>query len=65
MMQPDLFAVAPPLTCGHCVHRNSQNETIESGGCPIHMTNRHRDDPGCDWWFGLSQLRAALYGRAA
>lgn len=68
-MQTDLFAPplasAPPRVCGSCVVRNAINEAQLEGACSRTGQLQHRDAPACAQWFGLAQLRAPLYGKAA
>ena len=68
MSQGDLFVAPPPVvprTCGTCVTRNACNEEQELGDCSRTMRAMHRDEPACENWFGLEQLRRPLYGRKA
>lgn len=64
MTQLPLFDRPPAVkTCGNCVCRNARNEREETGYCAATDRERARDDPACERWFGLEQLRAPLYGR--
>src|SRR5262245_45484712 len=55
--------MTPGRTCGGCVTRNAANELVEFGECSRYG-KRHRDDPACDGWFDLAELRKPLYGRS-
>lgn len=64
--QLDMFAAPTATTirtCGNCVTRNAF-EHEDYGSCAV-AGRRHRDDPPCDSWFGLDELRRPLYGRRA
>lgn len=55
-------APAPPAQrCGLCVTRNAIEDAPE--GCCSRMGTRKAQDPACDQFFPLGQLRAALYGK--
>lgn len=60
----DLFADPPELPhCGNCVVWNGLPSDA-MGGCSVHGM-RKANDVACGRWFGLTQLRSPLYGRAA
>lgn len=50
--------------CGQCVVRNAF-EDDEVGDCSRTNGPRLKDEPACDQFFGLEQLRAPNYGKKA
>lgn len=54
-----------PRTCGGCVSRNAIDEAQPVGSCAVANGPRHKDQAACSFWFGLTQLRAPLYGKKA
>lgn len=66
MTQADLFAPPPEAPrCGNCVVRNAIDESAPFGGCSRLSRQVATDEPACDQWYGLAQLRAPIYGRKA
>lgn len=50
--------------CGTCVHFNGDERDDSHGDCPF-LADKTPRESVCERWFGMAQLRALAYGKAA